>query len=116
MSDASSASDTATDQAAQPAIEIFYSYASQDEASFFAFQTYMKPLERKQPIKGWHRGLLTGGKEEQRESERHLNSAQLIVLLISPDYLASDACYAEMERAAERMQVRPMLLRSSCAM
>ena len=103
-------------QGAQAAIEVFYSYATQDETYFRALQTRMKQLERQQPINGWHRGLPTGGTEPQQEIAQHLDSAQLILLLISPDYLGDDECFAQMQRAAARMKageadVAPIILR-----
>ena len=50
-------------------------------------------------------------------NNKHLNSAQIILLLISPDFMASDYCYGvEMKRAMERYergeaQVIPVILR-----
>src|ERR1700680_108057 len=45
-----------------------------------------------------------------REIESHLHCADVILLLISPDYLASDVCYAEMKWVLERKQADEVLV------
>jgi hypothetical protein len=56
-------------------------------------------LKREGLLSAWHPGLLTAGAEEARESAARLDRSALIFLLISPDFLASDACY---EHALQR--------------
>ncbi len=98
------------------ALEVFYSYAQADEALRRQLETRLKSLERQGFIVGWHRGLLPPGANYRRETEQHLQSASLILLLLSPEYIACDECYAEMERALDRYHagealVVPVLLR-----
>ena len=55
--------------------------------------------------------------ENGREIDKHLNTARVILLLISSDFIASDYCYdVEMERALQRHEVEearviPVILR-----
>lgn len=98
------------------AIEIVYSYASQDEEFLLRLEKHLSPLEAKGQIVGWHRQKLPAGSDMQSESIEHFNRAALILLLVSPDFLASPQCYNETMRSMERhragsVRVIPILLR-----
>src|SRR5260370_8571091 len=84
------------------ALEVFYSCAQADEPLRKPLEKQLKPLERQHLITGWHRGLIAPGVNHQQEAEQHLQSASLLLLLLSPDYITSDECYVEMERALDR--------------
>jgi hypothetical protein len=98
------------------AIEIVYSYANQDKELLVCLEKHLSPLEAKGQIVGWHRQKLNAGSDVQSESIEHFNRAALILLLVSPDFLASPQCYSEMMRSMERhragnARVIPILLR-----
>ncbi len=65
----------------------------------------------------WYDRDIDAGAEWAREIDTHLNHADIILLLVSPDFIASDYCYnLEMMRALERHQageasVIPIILR-----
>lgn len=87
----------------QRAIEVFYSYSHKDEALRDELDKHLTILRRQGVIGGWHDRKITAGREWAGEIDRHLDSAQIILLLISADFLASDYCYdVEMRRAMER--------------
>lgn len=77
----------------------------------------MSVLQRQGIIASWHDRRITAGKELHDEIDKHLQSANLILLLVSPDFLASDYCYGiEMTHAMERHDagdatVVPIILR-----
>jgi formylglycine-generating enzyme required for sulfatase activity len=102
----------------QPAIEIFFSYARKDELLRDELNKHLKPLQQEGIITAWHDREIPPGAEWQNEIDRHLESAQIILLLISADFLASDYCYSfELKRALERhasneARVIPVILRS----
>jgi formylglycine-generating enzyme required for sulfatase activity len=102
----------------QPAIEIFFSYARKDELLRDELAKHLKPLRQEGIIRDWHDREIPPGAEWQNEIDRHLESAQIILLLISADFLASDYCYSfELKRALERHTsneacVIPVILRS----
>lgn len=102
----------------QPAIEIFFSYARKDELLRDELAKHLKPLQQEGIITAWHDREIPPGTEWQNEIDRHLESAQIILLLISADFLASDYCYSfELKRALERHAsqeacVIPVILRS----
>ena len=84
-------------------IEIFYSYAHKDEKMREELNKYLFNLKRQGLINDWHDRNISAGTEWAHEIDTHLNSAQLILLLISTDFMVSDYCYSiEMERALER--------------
>jgi tetratricopeptide (TPR) repeat protein len=99
-------------------IEIFYSYSHRDEAMRDELEKHLTLLKRNNVIAAWHDRCITAGDEWKSQIDDHLRSAQIILLLISSDFLASDYCYdIEMELALERHArgeaiVVPVILRS----
>src|SRR5438105_4373420 len=103
---------------AQPsAIEVFYSYAHKDEALRNELEKHLSILHRRGLISSWHDRQIVAGTDWAESIDTHLETASLILLLVSSDFLASDYCYGiEMKRALERHQanearVIPILLR-----
>ena len=78
---------------------------------------HLSPLERNGLISLWDYGNITPGDEREQEIKKHLDEAQIILLLISSSFLASNYCYTvEMQRAIERHErkearVIPVILR-----
>ena len=84
-------------------VSLFYSYAHEDEALLNKLKAHLKPLQRQGLIDVWHDRDISAGTEWEREIDTHLNTAQIILLLISPDFMASNYCYSiEMARAMEQ--------------
>ena len=99
------------------AVKIFFCYAREDEALLKKLKTHLKPLQRQGLIDVWYDRDITAGTEWEREIKEHLNTAQIILLLVSPDFMNSDYCYSvEMQRALQRHEAReasviPIILR-----
>src|SRR5215472_14919692 len=78
---------------------------------------HLSTLRRQGYISEWHDRRIVAGRDWAQEIDAHLRSASLILLLISPSFIASDYCYGiEMEVALERHQagqarVIPIILR-----
>ncbi len=90
------------DDPKQP-IKLFYSYSHKDERFRESLQTQLKVLQRRGVIAEWHDRKIGAGKEWAREIDAHLDSAEIILLLVSAHFLASDYCSGkEMVRALER--------------
>ena len=84
-------------------IELFFSFAEEDENLREKLERQLAILEREDRINIWHKGKIGAGEELSNELAIHLNKAQIILLLISASYIASHACYdIEMKRAMER--------------
>jgi TIR domain-containing protein len=93
----------ASPSAPQRAIEVFFSYAHEDEALRNALAKHLRLLERQAIIAGWHDRQITAGREWAGTLDAHLQSAHIILLLVSADFLASDYCYdIEMQQAMTR--------------
>ncbi len=75
------------------------------------------PLKRGGLIEDWYDRLISPGAEWEKDIERRLEAANLVLLLVSPDFMASDYCYEkEMRRAlerheAEKAKVIPIIVR-----
>ncbi len=81
---------------------VFLSYSSKNDAHRLRFLSAIKPLERKQLLEVWvDRKILPGDRWDARIAEE-LASADLIVPLVSIDFLASEYCHHEITTALER--------------
>ncbi len=82
-----------------------------------SLRKHLMPLQRRGLISIWSDTDIDAGTAWEDEIKKHLDSAHIILLLISPDFMASDYCYStEMERALERnikgeARVIPIILR-----
>ena len=105
--------------ATQPAdaIEVFYSYSHKDEELRDQLENHLAMLKREGVIQGWHDRRISAGQEWDGEIDAHLKSADIILLLVSSDFLASNYCYdIEVTLAMERHEAKaarviPVILR-----
>jgi hypothetical protein len=103
-------------RALQP-IKIFYCYAHEDRDLRDRIDKHLGVLKRRGHIVVWYDREIQAGMEWEREIERRLSTAHIILLLVSADFVHSDYCYGkEMQRALElhekgRVHVLPILLR-----
>jgi len=74
-------------------IDLFFSYAHHDEELRNELEIHLSMLKRNGLIRAWHDRRITAGKELEAEISEHLESADVILLLLSPHFLASDYCY-----------------------
>lgn len=101
------------------AVEIFFSYHDnkKDLGIFKALENQLVMLRRNKVIDAWHKDQLMSGEEIEDETMRHLDTARVICLLVSPDYVADDTLYeAHVTRAMERrakdgVTIIPILVR-----
>jgi hypothetical protein len=84
-------------------ITIFFCYAREDEALLIKLKAHLRPLQWEGLIDVWHDRDISAGTEWEREISDHLKKAQIILLLVSPDFMNSDYCYSiEMKQAVKR--------------
>ncbi len=84
-------------------IKIFVSYAHRDESLLKKLKMHLKPLLRQGLIDLWYDRNISAGADWEREIDKHLETAQIILLLVSPDFIDSDYCHGiEVRRAKER--------------
>lgn len=98
-------------------VKLFFSYSHKDETLRNILETHLAILKRQGIISTWHDRRIEAGKNFANEIDENLLDADIILLLISADFLASDYCYdIEMTKALERndkneARVIPIILR-----
>ncbi|MEM7772868.1 MAG: toll/interleukin-1 receptor domain-containing protein [Cyanobacteria bacterium P01_A01_bin.37] len=99
-------------------VTVFFSYSHEDEELRKNLEKHLKILMRNGVISGWHDRKILPGDEWDKAINKNLNTAQIILLLISADFLASDYCWdIEVNTAMQRHDTGnaitiPVILRS----
>ncbi|MFL5629209.1 MAG: toll/interleukin-1 receptor domain-containing protein [Ktedonobacteraceae bacterium] len=84
-------------------VSIFCGYAHEDKLLFNHLNKHLAVLRSQQYIALWHYGEIPPGAEWELAITRHLDQADIILLLISPSFMDSEYCRGkEMRRAIER--------------
>lgn len=98
-------------------VRLFYSYSHKDESLRNELETHLKLMQRQEMIETWHDRAIEAGEDWKQRIDDNLERADIILLLVSADFIASDYCYEkEMKRALERHEkgearVVPVLVR-----
>src|ERR1700719_448456 len=98
-------------------VTVLLCYAHEDERMARKLKKHLSALAHNGLIAVWEYGNISPGTEWEQEIDKHLDEAQMILLLISDSFLASHYCYSvEMQRAIERHErkearVIPVILR-----
>ncbi|MGG6270047.1 SUMF1/EgtB/PvdO family nonheme iron enzyme [Leptolyngbya sp. AN03gr2] len=98
-------------------IKLFFSYSHRDEELRDQLAAHLATLQRKKVIESWHDRRIVAGAKWAQDIDDNLNLADIILLLISPDFLNSDYCsVTELNQAMERHNtgkacVIPVILR-----
>ncbi|WP_121454670.1 toll/interleukin-1 receptor domain-containing protein [Acidovorax sp. 106] len=99
------------------ALKVFLSYSHVDTSLKDELLKHLKPLERMKLITSWNDRKLVPGDLWGDEISRNLEEADLVLLLVSIDFINSKYCYdIELDRALERhsegkCKVIPIILR-----
>ena len=84
-------------------VEVFISYSHKDEDLKDELYIHLANLTRQNKIKPWQDRAIEAGTEWDAEIKARLESAGVILLLITPRFIASEYCFdKEMQRAMER--------------
>jgi nucleoside phosphorylase/tetratricopeptide (TPR) repeat protein len=98
-------------------IKLFYSYSHKDERLRDQLETHLANLKNQGVIESWHHRKILAGASRAGDIDENLEKADVILLLVSASFLASDDCFKkETARALERhaagaARVIPILLR-----
>jgi TIR domain len=74
-------------------LRVFYSYAREDEAFLMELDKHLGVLNRQGLIASWFDQQLSPGADWSREINDHLKTADIVLLLVSADFMASDYIY-----------------------
>lgn len=97
---------------------VFFSYSHHDEGLRDQLETQLAMLKHQGIIETWHDRRIGAGREIDAAIDEHINQDEIILLLVSPDFIASNYCYnIEMRRALDRHDageaiVIPVILRA----
>ncbi|WP_448671156.1 toll/interleukin-1 receptor domain-containing protein [Pseudoxanthomonas mexicana] len=97
---------------------VFFSYSHADEDLRDQLEKQLAMLKRQGVIETWHDRRIGAGQELAQVIDDHINTDDIILLLVSQDFISSDYCYnIEMKRALERHEagkaiVIPVILRA----
>ena len=87
-------------------LTLFISYAHEDESFRKEFEKHITALKREGLVQDWHDRMITAGQEWEKQIHSSLDSAHIIILLISPDFIASSYCTeVEVERSMQRYEM-----------
>lgn len=98
-------------------LRVFISYAHEDDELREKFARHLRQLQRDGLIEGWDDRGIAPGSEWAGVLDERLKSAEIVILLVSGDFLASDYCNEiELKTALERQKrgetrVVPVILR-----
>jgi len=97
-------------------IEIFFSYSHKDQALREELESHLRPLQDRGLINSWYDHAIPAGEDWESHIDERLASAQIVLLLISADFMSSRHCQIETARALERRKaglakVVPVMLR-----
>lgn len=74
-------------------VSVFCSYAHKDFPIVEELRRHLSPLDRSGLIKFWYDRQIGAGDEWRSEIDEHLEASEVVLLLISSDFVASNYCY-----------------------
>ena len=98
-------------------VQVFFSYSHRDEAYKEQLEVHLTILQRRGLLKSWSDRQIVAGQNWQSIIAEQLQAADIVLLLVSADFIASDYCYGnELRCALERHErnettVIPIILR-----
>jgi len=89
----------------QEPVNLFISYSHKDDDYLNQLKQHLKPMERQGMIKVWCDREIEPGTKWNKEISDKLETADIVLLLISPGFFSSDFCTInEMDRALEKLE------------
>lgn len=80
-------------------LKLFYSYCQKNDAERVELEKYLNTLVENNSIEQWFDGKITAGSNWKAQIDTNLEQANVVVFLITAEWLASDACKKEWEDA-----------------
>lgn len=84
-------------------LKLFISYSHADKDYLVNFTNYLANMKRQNEITAWTDRQITAGNEWRNVIDENLLDADIVIILVSPDFVNSEYCYdLEMGKAIER--------------
>ncbi len=80
-------------------LNLFYSYCHKDKEHRQSLENHLSMLVRNQVIDQWHDGHITAGTSWETKILENLEAADIVVFLVTTNWLNSRACIEEWEQA-----------------
>ncbi|MBB6242147.1 toll/interleukin-1 receptor domain-containing protein [Rhodanobacter sp. MP1X3] len=99
-------------------LKVFISYSHHDADLKDQFLKHLRPLEREQLVESWVDQQIKAGDAWDKETQKQLAAADLVLVLVSVDFINSTYCYDnELQKALDReangsVRVIPVVMRS----
>lgn len=106
---------------ADKTVKLFISYSHADEDHKIRLEKHLKAISRTLPLNYWSDRSLFAGEAVDEQIFQQLNTADIVLLMVSPDFINSDYCFTkEMERALQRYHdegkvVIPVIIRHTAS-
>jgi Zn-dependent metalloprotease len=81
-------------------LSVFYSYAHEDEKMRNQLGKYLALSKQQGLINDWYDRMISGGEEWEEKIDTHITTADIIILLISVDFISSPYCLGKELRIA----------------
>jgi TIR domain-containing protein len=97
---------------------VFVSYARVDERYRKRLNVHLAPLVRAGLIDVWSDRTIAAGADWERDIQRELATADIVILLVTPNFVASEHCFerelpeAMRRHAEEGLRILPVLVKS----
>ncbi|MEM9806598.1 MAG: TIR domain-containing protein, partial [Cyanobacteria bacterium P01_D01_bin.56] len=98
-------------------IKVFVSYCDQDDVIKEKLQMHLAMLQREEKIQTWHAAAIDAGLNRDMAIQSHFEAADIILLLVTAEYIASDKCYEQQMRLAierhnqRKVRVIPIIMK-----
>ena len=83
------------DKKQEKTINIFIAYSRKDESYLKKILNFLKPVGRRYDLNIWYDGEISPGSIWDEEIKKHIHQADIILLLVSADSLASEYFYEQ---------------------
>src|SRR3712207_4638911 len=83
-------------------VKVFISYSHKDERFREQLQEHLYAAKRQGLIEDWHDRRIAPGEEWENLISENLETAEIILLLVSSSFIASPYCYDKEMRSEER--------------
>jgi len=91
-------------------VEVFVSYNQKDRGLFQKFKLHLDVLQQEGIITVWEQSEMIAGSIRDEEINKHIESAKLILLVVSPSFFSDSNCNRELSRAIERHEAREAIV------